>query len=201
VAVPNLTDTWKVVYQMHAGLEHIENVVHVTYPTLGSPVTLANRMAAAWTGPSSISSRISNQITFDNIVVQPYDGVSAPFVESPAGYTGSFAGLGLVPTGMNAAQIITLRTLVSGRAARGRIYVAGVGGTDIANNGTSIQPAKVALNQTAADNWFAAINSGSPSVILVVYSRKNNTKANVSAVIARPYLGTQRGRVNAAMHP
>lgn len=197
--VPNLLDTWKVVYEMQLGAEHIENVVHVTYPTLSSPNTLASRMADAWTGSSSIASRMSNQIKFGNIRVQPYDGVSAPFTESPASYTGVFAGLGLVPTSSGTAQVITLRTLVSGRSHRGRMYVAGVGGTDLTNDGTAMKPAAVALNQTAADNWFAAINTGTPAITLVVYSKKLNTKSNVSALVARPYLGSQRGRQNAAM--
>lgn len=197
--VPNLADTWKVVYEMQLGPEHIENVVHVTYPTLSSPATLANRMADAWTGTGSIASRMSNQIKFGNIRVQPYDGVTAPFTETPSSYTGVFAGLGLVPTSSGTAQVITLRTLVSGRSHRGRMYVAGVGGTDLTNDGTALKASAVTANQTAADNWFAAINSGSPAITLVVYSKKLNSKSNVSSVVARNYLGSQRGRQNAAM--
>jgi hypothetical protein len=64
-----------------------------------------------------------------------------------------------------------------------------------------MKPSAVTANQTAADNWFAAINSGTPTVTLVIYSHLHNTKVNVSSVVARGYLGTIRGRANAAMHP
>lgn len=199
--VPNLTDTWKVVYRMHLGAEKIENVVHVTYPTLSSPQALADKMGAAWVATGSIKSRMTNQLTYDQISVQSYDGASAPVDCLVTGYTGQTGGLGLVPTSSQTAQVITLRSLTSGRSARGRMYVAGVGGTDITNNGTAMNPTAVGLNQAAADTWRTAINTGSPTVVLVIYSQLHNSKVSCSAVVARSYLGTQRGRANAAMHP
>jgi len=54
--------------------------------------------------------------------------------------------------------------------------------------------ASVTSFQNTMNAWKAKLEAGPVITQLVVYSYKHNTKASVSALVARQYIGTQRRR-------
>lgn len=192
--VPSLANTWKVTIKQHQGSEDIENVIHVTAPIPGVPQDIANAVGAAWTVAGSIQDNQSNQLFYDNIAVQPYDGASAPYDLPVTGFTGLTGGAAFVPSSVQTSWIITLRTLTSGRSYRGRMYIAGLPTVYTSNDGTQWNSTRASLHQSIADKFFTELELSPNIDALVVYSQKLNTKTPVSAVVSRQYLGTQRRR-------
>lgn len=198
--VPTLADTWKVTYKSHLAGEHIENVVHVTAPFTVDPQDIADDCGSAYIHAGSLQSRQSSQCIYDTIAVQPYDGASAPTDLTVGSYTGASGGFVAVPTASQVAWIITMRTALAGRSHRGRMYVGVRPASYLNATGTAWATAAVTADQSAADTYLTQMQISTHITELVVYSRLHNTKAAVSSVVSRPYLGTVRGRANAAMH-
>lgn len=67
-------------------------------------------------------------------------------------------------------------------------------------SGTAWSTTAVSADASAASGYLTQMSISTHITELVVYSRLHNTKAAVTAAIAQPYLGTVRGRANAAMH-
>lgn len=194
MTVPNLLDTWKVTIKQHTGTELIENVLHVTASTLASPIGIATEVGAAWGFSGSIKSLQSNQLRYDNISVQPYDGVSAPTDVVVPSFSGGIGGAAFVPSSVQTSWIVTLRTLTAGRSHRGRMFISGLPSVYTNQEGTQWDSSRAALHQGVADVFYARMNTGPLIDAWVVYSHKLNAKSNVSSVVSRTYLGSQRRR-------
>jgi hypothetical protein len=197
--VPSLVDTWKITQTWNVGSPAYvaEIVFHVTAPTLADPQLVANEVGAAWMvtgGPKTLQ---SVSAVGGPISVQPYDSATAPYVLSSPGFTGQ----PMVATGnavpAQTAMIVTKRTLLSGRSYRGRIFVPAMQAALVQTDGTQWLSSSVTSFQTEIGNWKTKLEAGPTITKLVVYSYLHNTKANVSALLVRQYLGTQRRRTSA----
>lgn len=196
MAVPSLPNTWRITYAWQQGTpsQIAEVVIHVTAPTLADPLLVAGEAASAWMVASGLCTRSVPTLFGTSITVQPYDGSSAPTVTTPGSWAGqAMTGIGsAVPS--NVAMVITKRTLLSGRAYRGRIFLPAVA-TSMLDVG-AVQWTNTAVTNTsaAAMTTLTKLKGGPTITDMVVYSHVHNTKASVSSLIARQWLGTQRRR-------
>src|SRR4249919_509242 len=161
MAVPSLTDTWKVTMAWNIGTPSTlaEIVFHVTAPTLSSPTALINEVAAAWmvtSGPKAIQ---SVSAIGGNISAQPYDGATAPFVQAGAGFTGQPMTTAGNTAGAQCAASSTKRTLLSGRSYRGRIYVPAIPAAFLQVDGVQWLSASVTSFQNTMNAWKAKLEA------------------------------------------
>lgn len=200
MAVPSLPGVWAATVQQSLGTITFENVIHVMAPFTASPSAVAQDVAHAWAGGSGFAIIQSIRLTYGNIIVQPYDGASAPTTVSPSGFTGTH------PTATNNAMpvqschLTTLRTGLAGRTHRGRLYVSGVDETFAAVDGTRWDAASMATLQNAPVVMLGRLQSGTVTTAWVVYSHKTNTAQPITSVLVRQYFGTQRRRSEQAQH-
>lgn len=199
VAVPSLANTWKCTVRQDLGDVHCETVFHVTAATLSDPADVAADVGAAWTASGSISSLQVDSLSYGDVSVQPYDGSSAPINVAVGSFTGTTGDISGDPVGVNVSAIFTLRTLVSGKSHRGRMYLPGFLGSALDPFGARWESPLLTDGQTAADDFKAALEAGTAITALVVYSRLHNTKTNVSSMVFRHYLGSQRRRSEQAI--
>jgi hypothetical protein len=195
MTVPNLANTWQATIKGSTASWHAETVFHVTAPTLSDPEDVANDCAGAWTATGSIWSIQSSGFSYDDVTVQPYDGSSAPtsFDASHFAHAAGSSGSGPVPP--QVCWVITKRSLLAGRANRGRLYVPAIESDFLEPGSARWNSTHSTAMQDAADAFRDAIEAGTVTTELVIYSRKNNTKATISALVSRTgYLGSQRRR-------
>jgi hypothetical protein len=126
-------------------------------------------------------------------------------VEEPEA-AGSKAGTNPGAGGTNApgwlARVVSVRTAVGGRRARGRFYLGGLRQPDF--DGPNLTSGQIALVQAYCDTLMSTFVTGSATsgYMLVVHSRKNldagltcvQSSLGVVGFIVRSALGTQRSR-------
>ena len=199
MAVPTLANTWRASVEQKIAGHSFYNVIHVTAPTLANPTDVATDVGVAWRVGSGLKSIQSSAVTYGTVNVQPYDGSSAPTNVTVSSFTGTTGAGGASGAGVQQCALITLRTLLSGRAYRGRMYIPGIDATYKIADGSQWTSAFKTTLQTAADAFRTSLLGGTAVSQLVVYSAKNNTKASVSTCVARQYFGTQRRRAESFM--
>ena len=190
MAIPNLTNTWKVTYKYHAGLVKFQNVIHVQADFSVGAQTIANECGSSFMVASGPSNRQSTQVIHDTISVQKYDGASAPLEATVGSYSTVAGGTPSNPAPSNVCAIGTLRTALGGRSFRGRMYLGGL--TVSLLDATGAQWSGGALT-TLSGLYSAFLTSlnGQPNIdALVVYSHKLNEKTPVTTIVARQYFGT-----------
>lgn len=196
--VPTLADTWKVIVHYHVGATQCENVFHTTADDASVEQDIADDFGAAWMDSTSLSSIQHSATVGGDIIVQHYDGTSAPVDCVVSGFTGVSMGDSGAPVPAAVSGLITWKTGLAGRSFRGRTYLAGVSNNYVQADGSQWQPSFVPTLQAAAQAFNDLLVGATTVTGLDVYSEKNNTKAPVTAVLFRPYFGTQRRRAEQA---
>ena len=197
---PSLPGCWKVRLQQQTGTLVFENVLHVSAPTTSNPIDVANDVGAAWASPSGISAFQSNQVTYEGIFVQPFDGVSAETQVFPSVYTGHKGQSTTAPSAINSCVIATLRTGLAGRSHRGRVYFSGVQEGALLLDGTRWDGTYLPTIQARVDNFHTLLNGSSHVTGWVVYSHKLNVADPITQIVVRQYIGSQRRRSEQAQH-
>lgn len=130
----------------------------------------------------------------DEVRVEDLAASALPTVVAGVSETGTVGGN---PAGGQVAAITTLRTNLSGRSHRGRIYWPGVSSTFInAVDGTTLDPDAITAYDAAANALVAAVDAVAAATTLAVVSRTLTTAFPILSVSTRQYLGTQRRRVH-----
>ena len=126
----------------------------------------------------------------DTLIATPLDGSSTSVLHTTAAgtkWSGQVTSGDIVP---QVAGLISTRTAIRGRSARGRIYLPYASETAIVDG--SLAAGYQAGAATSWETFRAAMNTaGSP---LVVASYKGGTAADVTSLIVRSHLATQRRR-------
>lgn len=129
----------------------------------------------------------------DEVIVEDLAASALPAVVAGVSESGTVGGN---PAGGQVTAITTLRTNLSGRSYRGRIYWPGVSSTFInAVDGTTLDPDAMTAYDTAANALVAAVDAVAAATTLAVVSRAQLVATPILTVQTRPYLGTQRRRV------
>jgi len=147
---------------------------------------------AAWC-ESDLADVLDDTNVVDEIRVEDLDFTDLPTVVVGSTVSGSVGGN---PAGGQVAAITTLRTALSDRSHRGRIFWPGVSSTFInAVDGTTLDPDAMTAYDTAANALLAAVDAVAAATTIGVISRTLVEVNPVLSVATRPYLGTQRRRV------
>jgi hypothetical protein len=181
----------------HMGTQEIVNVFHMRNPPATSPGAMAPLIGANWKTFQHTAGLFSSDLSWDSIALQPLDGVTPVFNNIPTGwpFVGAATADPAVPSSV--AMIMTERTGVSGRSHRGRLYLAGVGQSNVDTTSTQWNPAVVTGYQSAASAFAAAFNgSDAAGDVLAVASYAHASSTDVTSVLIRGYFGTQRRRVD-----
>lgn len=148
--------------------------------------------AVSWVEGSLIDV-LADTENVDEVRVEDLAASAVPTIIGGVNENGTVAGN---PAGGQVAAITTLRTLLSGRSYRGRIFWPGVSSTFINDlDGTTLDPAAVTAYDTCANALIANIDAVASSTAIGVVSRTVPTVTIVTSVQTRQYLGTQRRRV------
>lgn len=182
----------------HMGLQTIVNVLHMSAAGGTSQNDVGNDAGIAWkTMYATGASDFSNEIHWDHVTVQPLDGTTPSLDVLPTGwpFTGLSSAIASVPA--QVAMICTIKTAFSGRSNRGRMFLAGVTANSIDATGTLWTPAAVTAIGARTGTFAGTLNgTGTHGVLLGVASYVHSSFHGWSAVICRPYIGTQRRRVD-----
>lgn len=193
--VPNISGVFKIVFEYGIDSWLGANVFHVVATPGADPQDVAQDVTDAWYETSSWRGLQSSSLTFGNITVQEYDGVSAG-VAFPIGALqgNNDAGGGDADAcPAQCALVLSLGTGLAGRSHRGRMFIGGLEGAQCNAHGTAWEnPLDLAF---AASVFKNGIENGSVTSNLTVYSPKLDEANIVTAVTARTsYIGTMRTR-------
>jgi hypothetical protein len=192
--VPTLANTWKVVVHYSSGSTQFENVLHVTADDGSDATDIAQDIGNAWGDSASLSSIQANLVVGGMIDVQHYDGLSGPINVNVPGFTGvSMADSGS-PVPAAVCGLITLRSGLSGRSNRGRMYLGGVSDTHLETDGARWASGAFPELALVATNFHDLVLAGTVTNGLDIYSPLHNTKVPCIEMIFRHYFGTQRRR-------
>ena len=196
MAVPTLPGTFKIVVRSDIGTPSYpaDTVFHVSAPALSDPAQIAQEVAAVWKGANGFHELQAIDVTYGTISVQEFDGSSAPLEVVVPNFTGTKGAVVGPVVAANVSALLTKKTMVAGRRARGRIYLAGCMQSGLQNDGAQWLDSHVQAVQTAGNEFLTLLTQQAIPLVLVVYSHKFNTKVNVSQMVARKYIGSQRRR-------
>jgi hypothetical protein len=123
---------------------------------------------------------------------------SAPIVgDRPSAQTGGFLTGAIIP--QNSAHLIRKNTALGGRRNRGRMYLPGVGESDVSNVGV-LTTTRINNLNTAYANWLAAVKASIPvEEMVILHSLPAGTTTplptTVTSLVCQPVIATQRRRL------
>ena len=140
---------------------------------------LGSSIKAAATSSGWLAS-VSTQVSLSKVGVRSIAAEAQPeFLDSGAAASGTGTGDYLPP---QTAFVVTMRTALAGKAYRGRTYLGGF--TEAVNDVNGVAVTAIGTNAVA---WINAIKAAmtSSGLTMAVVSRKLNTAAPVTTVLAR----------------
>lgn len=200
-AIPNGV---RVVHLGHIGTSKIVNTIGAQ--NLGGPIDsgladIAKRHGDAWR--SKIVVTLSSQYVHDATLCYSLEDQSK--AAGDAGYSSTQAG-GITADPVLPAQVamvVSFKTAKRGRTYQGRTFVSGIGQFNLDPSGIVWKAAQLPVHQTAWNAYKAAVDpqlTGNGAMAVCSKGSAAHQIAPhvtpVTAVLCRPYLGTQRRRVN-----
>lgn len=143
-------------------------------------------------GEASLKSLVSSLCTLDYITCQKIQPTPPAAVRTLSVGTAGTSGSSALPP--QCAVVLSLRTALSGRRYRGRMYLPGIPTSKVTSNGTLTTTDRQAYADSAKGMMVAmdALFSGSDE--LCVYSRVEDHKERVTSIRVGNRIDTQRRR-------
>lgn len=193
---------WEIIQKLGDDLS-VVNVLHLEYGD-PPPISVPNLTALGGTAKANWDALIvfhqTTALTVEEHIFTDLHTATGNQVTIADGTAGTDAS---VPVTAGAAMVVSQRTALRGRSFRGRLYLAGMGRSELAGGGTDPQhwdPAFVAGVQTSfgtlAANLLAAAHSSVPAIVSYFGPptikagaiAPGNPKRNVSTARALPLL-------------
>lgn len=186
------------------GLEAF-NILHVVYPAPATPANLV-ALAAVFQSWWNATKRptVASSVQWNGVTLTALDGPGAPYLDYPATPLTSGTNTG-APWPPQITVAVSLRTGLSGRSYRGRIYLVGFNNTNVLTAGVML-PATVAGIQTVYNALRSAIiTHGAQLCVVSLFSgvdgsgnkipRAVGIATPVSTIIVGNRIDTQRRRL------
>lgn len=162
-----------------------------------SDVDATTQLLADWwttglDGEVSLRSLTSSLCTLDTITGQKLQPTPAAAVRSRSVATAGTVTGTMLPS--QVAVVLSLRTALSGRRYRGRMYIPGISAGSITTSGLLVSATRQAYADCADGMRRAAENLYSSDGELCVYSRVADHKEKVTQIRVGDKLDTQRRR-------
>lgn len=193
--LPVITNTFRVgvVQQVTGVAENLVNVIHVHTGGGLSETDVAEAVEAAW--GDNISAIQSSNLNYIETDVLELNGTSGTLQHTWTGATTTGTHGANEMEGLQVCAIWTLRTGLAGRSHRGRMFISGLQRSQVdQNTGHQLDGGSRTAMQTAADGFVADLAATSTDLVVASYALASESL--VTSILVRPYLGTQRRRVN-----
>lgn len=197
--MPATGQIYQVTYQMSAGGQAVENVLH--FRELNGASTPAQIRSSAEGYLAHVAPLISNQCIFSNIIIKQMTPVAFDETVGPPVSTGSGTDSGALGN-LQVALVLTKRTGTAGKTHRGRIYIGGISNAQMSVN--IINASYATLAGTAVSNIMGQYGpSGTDTHLqLGLYSKTIGGSSPftvagwqpVTSIDVQPILGAQRRR-------